>query len=121
MNSARKEATIQQQIERRRFKMSWKSTVRKQDKFTEMNIKEFDLQPDAFSPRRQASIGQMRTAHFDVLELLNDLEDYTDGDLQQNEKLLKDTTTKEIESLIAGLNKVAVLLGSLSIPFSGRY
>jgi|TARA_X000001382_G_C3154605_1_gene174114 type I site-specific restriction endonuclease len=82
-------------------------------KFTEANIREFDLQPDAFSPRRQASIGQMRTAHFDVLELLNDLEDYTDGDLQQNEKLLKDTTTKEIESLIVGLNKVAVLLGDV--------
>ena len=112
MNSVRREATIQQQIERRRFKMSWQSTVRKQDK---------DLQPDAFSARRQAAIGKMRIAYFDVLELLNDLEDYTDGDLQQNEKLLKDTTTKEIESLITGLNKVAVSLASLTIPFSGRY
>ena len=92
-------------------RMNWKNAIRKQDKFTEATIEEFDLQPDAFSPRRQASIDKLRTAHFDLLDLINNLEEYTSPqDLQENERMLKDITTKEIELLTRALKDTSDLL-----------
>ena len=83
-------------------RMDWKNAIRKQDN---------DLQPDAFSPRRQASIDKLRTAHFDLLDLINNLEEYTSPqDLQENERMLKDITTKEIELLTRALKDTSDLL-----------
>ena len=83
-------------------RMDWKNAIRKQDN---------DLQPDAFSPRRQASINKLRTAHFDLLDLINNLEEYTSPeDLQENERMLKDITTKEIELLTRTLKDTSDLL-----------
>lgn len=92
-------------------RMDWKNAIRKQDKFTEATIEEFDLQPDAFSPRRQASINKLRTAHVDLLNMINNLEEYTSPeDLQENERMLKDITTKEIELLTRTLKDTSDLL-----------
>ena len=83
-------------------KMDWKNAIRKQDN---------DLQPDAFSPRRQASINKLRTAHVDLLNMINNLEEYTSPeDLQENERMLKDITTKEIELLTRALKDTSDLL-----------
>lgn len=82
--------------------MNWKNAIRKQDN---------DLQPDAFSPRRQASINKLRTAHVDLLNMINNLEEYTSPeDLQENERMLKDITTKEIELLTRALKDTSDLL-----------
>ena len=83
-------------------RMNWKNAIRKQDN---------DLQPDAFSPRRQASINKLRTAHVDLLNMINNLEEYTSPeDLQENERMLKDITTKEIELLTRALKDTSDLL-----------
>ena len=47
----------------------------------------------------------------DLLDLMNNLEEYTNPqDLQENEKMLKDITTKEIELLTRALKDTSDLL-----------